>query len=84
MAISIKTPLVQNYSDDILIIINENTRNVRNDTLLEKLLSIYEKYKISFDISINNQNLYIRFLTGPLFESTYAFSFDKNKTLANC
>lgn len=43
------------------------TRILTSD-IMEKILSFYNKFKLSFEIIINEDMLYLRFFTGPMFE----------------
>lgn len=43
------------------------TRILTSD-IMEKILSFYNKFKLSFEIIINEDTLYLRFFTGPMFE----------------
>ena len=51
---------------------NENIENIDDiitNNIKETLAQLYEEYGIPFEISIINDSMYIRFFTGPLFES---------------
>ena len=61
-----------------------NFHNTLNDdditqNIKETLVQLYEEYGIPFEISIINDSIYIRFFTGPLFESSWKPSFSSNK-----
>ena len=61
---------------------NENMENIDDiitNNIKETLAQLYEEYGILFEISIINNSLYIRFFTGPLFESSWKPSFSSNK-----
>ena len=61
---------------------NENMENIDDiitNNIKETLVQLYEEYGIPFEISIINNSLYIRFFTGPLFESSWKPSFSSNK-----
>lgn len=46
---------------------NADSAFVINEKVKEKLLALYEEYKIIFEISLKGNNIYIRFFTGPMF-----------------
>lgn len=65
------------YSDD-----SYSVRTIISPAVKEKLIELYEKYNIMFEISIQKENMYIRFFSGPLFESPYfSFNFVNKKRL---
>ena len=54
-------------------------RILTSDTM-EYLIEFYNQYKLDFEIVINNDTIYLRFFTGPMFEPKI-FSSSMNKEL---
>ncbi len=68
-----------NFEEYFCVSSNQESNDFINQHIKEELVTIYEKYKIPFEISVNELFIHVRFFTGPLFETTYSYSFDKNK-----
>ena len=49
----------------------------------QELVDLYKKYGIMFEISVKNREIYIRFLTGKMFENSKIFSPFNKKRLCN-
>lgn len=61
------------YTDDNIFAMRFLTHNI-----MEMLINFYEKYNIHFEIVLKNNELYIRFYSGKMFEpSIYRSSMDK-------
>lgn len=51
------------YSDDKIL-----TMRILSSELIQSMTDFYNKYNLDFEIVLKNDNIYLRFYTGPMFE----------------
>lgn len=61
------------YTNDLIM-----TNEFLNDELVNRLLELYVRYGITIDIKINKKDAYLRFFTGPMFD-TLIFTREEKK-----